>query len=157
MMHEYLIDSKITYSFMILIMFVLAPEMFISVIEFLSLAARILIWRIYVFILKSGFVYLIRITHIYNLILAKKSLWLELIDDVNEATIVTFYDDLAKCITEIGHNAFNEDDLVTVEKYTDEATARVGHGKWVKIFEQGLPNELKDIINDKIYKRQYFE
>ena len=27
MMHEYLIDSKITYSFMILIMFVLAPEM----------------------------------------------------------------------------------------------------------------------------------
>ena len=47
--------------------------------------------------------------------------------------------------------------MVTVEEYTDEVAARAGHGKWVKIFEQGLPGELKDIKNDKIYKRQYFE
>jgi len=157
MMCEYLIDSKITYPFMILIMFILDPEMFISAIEFLLLAAQILILRVYAFILKSAFVCIIRITHIYNLILAKKPLWLELIDNVNEATIMTFYDDPAKCVTEIGHSAFNEEDLVTVEEYTDEATARAGHGKWVKIFEQGLPGELKDIANDKIYKRQYFE
>lgn len=157
MIHEYLIDSKIICPFLILIIFILDPEIFVSVIEFLVLTARILIWRIYAFILKSGFVCLITITHMYNLVLAKKPLWLELIDDVNEATIVTFYDNPAKCITEIGHNAFNEDDLVTVEEYIDEVTARAGHGKWVKIFEQGLPSELKDIENDKIYKRQYFE
>ena len=157
MMCEYLIDSKISYPFLMFIMFILEPEFFISAIELLILVVSKFILGVYVFILKSGLVYIIRVTHIYNLILAKKPLWMELIDNVNEATIMTFYDDPAKCVTEIGHSAFNEEDLVTVEEYTDEATARAGHGKWVKIFEQGLPRELKDIANDKIYKRQYFE
>jgi len=157
MMCEYLIDSKISYPFLMFIMFILEPEFFISAIELLILVVSKFILGVYVFILKSGLVYIIRVTHIYNLILAKKPLWMELIDNVNEATIMTFYDDPAKCVTEIGHSAFNEEDLVTVEEYTDEATARAGHGKWVKIFEQGLPRELKDITNDKIYKRQYFE
>ena len=156
-MCEYLIDSKINYPFLMLIMFILEPELFIVVIEYFILTVKGFIWEVFAFVLKSGFVWIIRITHIYNLILAKKPFWLELIDDVNEATIATFYDDQSKCITAIGHNAFNEDDLVTVEKYTDEFAARAGHGKWVKIFEQGLPGELKDIANDKIYKRQYFE
>lgn len=157
MMCEYLIDSKLKYPFLMFIMFILDQELFITVIEFLILTVKEFIFEVYVFVLKSGFVYLIRITHIYNLLLAKKRLWLELIDDVNEATIMTFYDDPAKCVTAIGHNAFNEEDLVTVEEYTDEVAARAGHCKWVKIFEQGLPGELKDIENDKIYKRQYFE
>lgn len=157
MMCEYLIDSKIKYPFLMLIMFILDPEILISVIEFLIISVKIFILSVCLFVLKSAFVWIIRITHIYSLILAKKPLWLELIDDVNEATIATFYDNPAKCVTEIGHSAFNEEDLVTVEEYTDEATARAGHGKWVKIFEQGLPRELKDVANDKIYKRQYFE
>jgi hypothetical protein len=156
-MYEYLIDSKIKYPFLMFIMFIFEPELFIAIIEFLILTVKELILEACLFILKSALVCIIRITHIYNLILAKKPFWLELIDDVNEATIATFYDDQSKCITAIGHNAFNEDDLVTVEKYTDEFAARAGHGKWVKIFEQGLPGELKDIANDKIYKRQYFE
>ena len=156
-MCEYLIDSKINYPFLMLIMFILEPELFIVVIEYFILTVKGFIWEVFAFVLKSGFVWIIRITHIYNLIMARKPLWLELIDNVNEATIATFYDNPAKCVTEIGHSAFNEEDLVTVEEYTDESTARAGHGKWVKIFEQGLPNELKDIINDKIYKRQYFE
>ncbi len=157
MMHEYLIDSKIIYPLLTLIMFILEPELFIAAIEYFILTIIEFIIEIFAFVLKSGFVCLITITHIYNLILAKKPLWRELIDDVNEATILTFYDDPDKCVTAIGHNAFNEDDLVTVEEYTDEVAARAGHGKWVKIFEQGLPGELKDIKNDKIYKRQYFE
>ena len=156
-MCEYLIDSKINYPFLMLIMFILEPELFIVVIEYFILTVKGFIWEVFAFVLKSGFVWIIRITHIYNLIMARKPLWLELIDDVNEATIATFYDNPAKCVTEIGHNAFNEEDLVTVEKYTDEVAARAGHGKWVKIFEQGLPRELKDVANDKIYKRQYFE
>ncbi len=156
-MCEYLIDSKLKYPFLMFIMFILEPELFIAVIKYFILTVKEFIFEVFAFVLKSAFVCIIRITHIYNLILAKKSLWLELIDDVNEATIVTFYDNPAKCVTEIGHNAFNEEDLVTVEKYTDEVAARAGHGKWVKIFEQGLPRELKDVANDKIYKRQYFE
>ena len=156
-MCEYLIDSKINYPFLMLIMFILEPELFIVVIEYFILTVKGFIWEVFAFVLKSGFVWIIRITHIYNLIMARKPLWLELIDNVNEATIATFYDNPAKCVTEIGHNAFNEEDLVTVEKYTDEVAARAGHGKWVKIFEQGLPRELKDVANDKIYKRQYFE
>ena len=156
-MCEYLIDSKLKYPFLMFIMFILEPELFIAVIKYFILTVKEFIFEVFAFVLKSAFVCIIRITHIYNLILAKKSLWLELIDDVNEATIVTFYDNPAKCVTEIGHSAFNEEDLVTVEKYTDEVAARAGHGKWVKIFEQGLPGELKDVANDKIYKRQYFE
>ena len=156
-MCEYLIDSKINYPFLMLIMFILEPELFIAVIEYCILTVKGFIWEVFAFVLKSGFVWIIRITHIYNLIMARKPLWLELIDNVNEATIATFYDNPAKCVTEIGHSAFNEEDLVTVEEYTDESTARAGHGKWVKIFEQGLPRELKDIANDKIYKRQFFE
>ncbi len=157
MMCDYLIDSKIKYPLLMLIMFTLEPEMFITVIEYFILSVKEFIFEVFVFVLKSGFVWIIRITHIYNLILAKKPFWRELIDDVNEATIVTFYDSPVKCVTEIGHSAFNDDDLVTVEEYTDEAAARAGHGKWVKIFEQGLPRELKDIANDTIYQRQYFE
>ena len=157
MMCEYLIDSKIKYPLLMLIMFILEPELFIAVIKYFILTVKEFIFEVFAFVLKSAFVCIIRITHIYNLILAKKSLWLELIDDVNEATIATFYDNPTKCVTEIGHSAFNEEDLVTVEEYTDESTARAGHSKWVKIFEQGLPRELKDIANDKIYKRQYFE
>ena len=157
MMCDYLIDSKIRYPLLMLMMFIFEPEMFISVIEYFILTVKGVMLEVFVFILKSGFLWIIRITHIYNLILSKKTLWLELIDDVNEATIATFYDDPSKCITAIGHSAFNEDDLVTVEEYTDESNARAGHGKWVNIFEQGLPRQLKDIANDKIYKRQYFE
>jgi len=140
-----------------LIMFILCPELFILAIEYFILTVKEFIFEVFAFVLKSALVCIIRITHIYNLILAKKPLWLGLIDDVNEATIATFYDNPAKCVTEIGHNAFNEEDLVTVEEYTDEVAARTGHGKWVKIFEQGLPNELRDVENDKTYKRQYFE
>jgi hypothetical protein len=151
----YLIHLKLTYVFLLFIIFILDPALFILAIEYFILTVKEYILEVFLFVLKSGFVCIIRITHIYNLILAKKPLWLELIDDVNEAMIATFYNDPAKCITAIAHNAFSEEDLLIVEEYDDEVAAKTGHKKWIETFKAGLPNELRDITDNKVYKRKF--
>ncbi len=81
-----------------------------------------------------------------------------LLSEVNNATIDTWYIKfIKKYVTVIFHPAFNEEDFLIVEEYNDEITAKTGHEEWVKTFEKGLPEELKDVINNTIYKREYFE
>ena len=78
--------------------------------------------------------------------------------DVNNASIDTCYvKEAKKYQTGISHPSFNEWHWVVVEEYDDEVTAKTGHEKWVKTFEKWLPKELKDVINNTIYKREYFE
>jgi hypothetical protein len=78
--------------------------------------------------------------------------------DVNNASIDTCYiKETKKYETGISHPSFNEWYWVIVEEYDDEITAKTGHEKWVKTFEKWLPKELKDVINNAIYKRELFE
>ncbi len=78
--------------------------------------------------------------------------------DVNNASIDTCYvKETNKYETGISHPAFNEWHWVIVEEYDDEITAKAGHEKWIKTFEKWLPKELKDVINNTIYKRELFE
>ena len=81
-----------------------------------------------------------------------------LTSDVNNASIDTCYvKEVKKYQTGISHPSFNEEHWVIVEEYDDEITAKTGHEKWVKAFEKWLPKELKDVINNTIYKRELFE
>jgi hypothetical protein len=73
------------------------------------------------------------------------------LSDVNDASIDTRYAKFVKkYITSIIHPAFNKEDVLIVEEYDDEVTAEDGHEKW-------LPKKLKDVTNNTIYKREYFE
>jgi hypothetical protein len=77
---------------------------------------------------------------------------------VNDASIDTCCAKFTKqYVTAIIHPAFKEENFLIVEEYDDEITAKTGHEKWVKTFEKWLPQELKDVTNNKIYKREYFE
>ena len=81
-----------------------------------------------------------------------------LVSYVNNASIDTCYvKETKKYETGISHPAFNEWHWVIVEEYDDEITAKAGHEKWVKTFEKLLPEELKDVTNNTIYKREFFE
>ena len=150
MMGEHMIYSKLKYVFLLLIMFILDPELFIIGLLLFFLRLQSFIWG---FQLSC----LLTIMDIHNFFKSKTTPELELYSDVNNATIATLYDNSVKCVTVIIHPAFNKEDSLIVEEYDDEITAKAGHEKWIETFEKELPRELKDVMKDKIYKREYFE
>jgi hypothetical protein len=97
------------------------------------------------------------VVRVYNTFSTKGSLNVGLYTHVNHALVATYSDESVKCVTAVGHRAYCGEDLLIVEEYDNEAIARAGHEKWVKTFEKLLPRELKDVINGKVYKGEYFE
>jgi hypothetical protein len=127
--------------------------LFIVGLALLILELESFVLKLCLFILKLG----LTIVHIYHSLVAKRWLWSGVFNNVNNAMIATFYDTPVKCITVIGHCAFSEEDLLTVEEYDNEGAAKTGHEKWVKTFEKYLPDELRDVTNDKLYKREFVD
>lgn len=150
MMGEHMIYLKLKYVFLLLIIFILDPELFIIGLQLSVLRLQLLIWELQLSCALT-------IMDVYIFFKSKTTPELELYSNVNNATIVTSYDNPVKCVTVIIHPAFNKEDLLIVEEYKDEMTAKAGHEKWEKIFDKWLPKELKDAINNTIYKREYFE
>ena len=66
---------------------------------------------------------------------------------VNDAIIDTckVTDSKAGHETGISHPHYNDGKWIIVAEYFSVDKAREGHKKWVKIFEKGLPEELKDV------------
>ena len=116
------------------------------VLETIYLALKLFIIRTILFIIDLKIQF-----HCLRMKLGRKYL---LSIDVNNAMITTYFDDHLQCVTSIMHPAFNKRDLLIVGKYDDVAAAKAGHENWVKTFEKGLPNELKDVTNDKICKKR---
>lgn len=82
----------------------------------------------------------------------------KLCTNVNNALIETCYPRHGKeYLTSIIHPAFDEGCFLIVEKYENETEAKDGHEKWVKTFEKWLPKELRDLVTDKIYKREFVD
>jgi hypothetical protein len=150
MMGEHMIYLKLKHVFLLLIIFILDPELFIMGLLLFFLRLQLFIWGLQLSCALT-------IMDVHNFFKSKTTPELELYSDVNNATIVTSYDNPVKCVTVIIHPAFNKEDLLIVEEYDDEGTARAGHENWVKTFEKLLPEELKDVTNGKIYEREYFE
>lgn len=78
--------------------------------------------------------------------------------DVNNALIETRCPGYTKeYLTFIIHPAFGEGCCTVVEEYENETDAKAGHEKWVVTFEKGLPSELKDLVTDEVYKREFVD
>ena len=78
--------------------------------------------------------------------------------NVNNALIETCYPGYAKkYLTSIIHPAFDEGCFLVVEEYENQIEAEAGHKKWIKTFEKWLPQELKDLVTDKVYKRDFID
>lgn len=145
-----LIHVKLEYVFLLFIIFILDPALFIFGLQLSFL-------RLQLFALGLQLSCALTIMDIDNFSKSKTLPELELYSHVNNATIATLYDNPMKSVTVIIHPAFNNEDSLIVEEYDDETTAKAGHENWVKTFEKGLPNELKDVTNDKIYKREFVD
>lgn len=76
---------------------------------------------------------------------------------VNNAFIQSFCTMDGEYLTLIAHSAFNEGSFVVVAEYENETEAKTGHEYWIQKFKQGLPNELKDVIDGKVYKRVFVD
>ncbi|MGD0279696.1 MAG: hypothetical protein ABSC11_10360 [Smithella sp.] len=146
-MLEYPIYLKLT--FFLLFVIIIGPKMIIP-------GLQLLIVKLQIIITKLEYLFLMAIVSVYKLF-TKRSLNVGLFKHVNHALVATYSDDSGKCVTAIGHRAFNEENLLIVEEYDNEETARTGHKNWVKTFEKMLPRELKDVTNNKVYKRELFE
>ena len=118
---------------------------------------QLLIVKLQKSILNLELLFLMTIIRVYNAFSAKGSLNVGLYTHINHALVATYSDDSEKCVTAVGHRAFCGEDLLIVEEYNDEETARAGHERWVKTFEKLLPRELKDVTDGKVCKRKYFE
>jgi len=147
-MFEYLIFLKLTF-FLLLFVIIIGPKIVIP-------GLQLLIVKLQKSILNLELLFLMTIVRVYNAFSTKGSLNVGLYTHVNHALVATYQDDL-KCVTAVGHRAFCGEDLLIVEEYDNEATARAGHEKWVKTFEKMLPRELKDVTNGRVYKRELFE
>ena len=141
---------KLNFFLLLSIIFIIDPELFL-------LSLELIILELLSLFLKLGILCVITNFRIRNLFKTKRLFGLGIFTDVNDATIATFYKTHVKCVTIIDHPAFSEEDLLTVEEYDDEVAAKAGHEKWVKYFEKWLPKELKDVKNNTIYKREFFE
>ena len=139
----YLIYLRLKYIFLLFIIFISNLDLFITEMQ-------IALWRL-------RLSYALTLLDINNFFKSESSPELELYTDVKDAMISTYYENPLKCVTAISHPAFNKEKLLIVEEYNDEATAKAGHENWIKIFKRGLPTELKDITNDKTYKREFID
>jgi hypothetical protein len=79
----------------------------------------------------------------------------KLATDVNNALIESFCTRDGEYLTLISHPAFNDGSLIIIAEYENEAEAKTGHEYWIQKFKQGLPNELNDAIDRKVYKRVF--
>lgn len=145
-----LVNLRLTYAFLLFIIFIFEPAFFI-------VGLQISILRLQSFALGLQLSCALTIMDIHNFFKSKTIPELEIYSDVNNAIIVTAYDDPVKCVTVIMHPAFKSESPLIVAEYDNEISARAGHEKWIKTFEKWLPKELKDVTNNTIYKREYFE
>jgi hypothetical protein len=145
-MLEYPIYIKLTF-FLLLFVIIIGPEMVIPGLQLFIMTLQILIT-------KLEYLFLMTIVRIYNAFPSKKSLGIGLFTHVNHALVATYSDESEKYLTSIGHRAFCEK-LLIVEEYENNITAKAGHEKWIKTFEKGLPNKLKDVTNNTTYKREF--
>ncbi len=128
-------------------------------VEFFIMELELLIWKINFLCFEIKFKSMMFRHKVFNLFKAKTSeAKFRLFTEVNNAFIGTSYEESEKKYqTSVNHPAYDETGILVVEEYENEADAKAGHENWVKTFEEGLPNELKDVTNDKIYKRQFVD